>query len=239
MITVEGLCKAFNGNKVLDKVSFEVPAGELVALMGLSGTGKSVLLLHIIGLMSPDAGRIVVDGTEVTGLPESKLLVFRRKIGYLFQDSALYDFMTVGENIAFPLKEHGTLSAKGIRAKVDEHLKLVDLDGAFDKYPSELSGGMRKRAALARALVMEVKVLLCDEPTSGLDPIRSRDISLLIRDLSKKTGCTTIVTSHDAVNAFRIADRAFVLNEGRLAAQGSERDIRSSRDPFIMDFFKG
>ncbi len=239
MILVEGLSKAFNGNKVLDQVSFEVAAGEVVALMGLSGTGKSVLLFHIIGLMSPESGSVTVDGTRITGLSERELLRYRRKIGYLFQDGALYDFMTVGENVAFPLKEHGQLSANDIRVKVDEHLKMVDLAGSFDKYPSELSGGMRKRAALARALVMNVKVLLCDEPTSGLDPIRSHDISLLIRDLSKKTGCTTMVTTHDVVNAFRIADRAFVLNGGKLVAQGTEKEIRSSQAPFVKDFFKG
>lgn len=237
MIRVDGLTKAFAGRKVLDGISFEIPAGELVALMGLSGTGKSVLLLHIIGLMSPDSGRILVDGTPVTELPERRLLAFRRRIGYLFQDGALYDFMTVGENVAFPLKESGFRRAAEVRAKVEAYLKMVDLAGAYDKYPSELSGGMRKRAALARALIMEVKVLLCDEPTSGLDPIRSRDISLLIRDLSKRTGCTTVVTSHDVPNAFRMADRVLVLNNGRLAAQGTEAEIRLLPDPFIREFF--
>ncbi len=239
MIKVEGLSKAFDGRKVLDGISVEVPAGDVAVLMGLSGTGKSVLLLHIIGLLAPDAGSITVDGMKITGLPERELLRYRRKVGYLFQDSALYDFMTVGENLAFPLKEHGRLGAKDIRATVAAHLKMVDLDGAADRYPSEISGGMRKRAALARALIMEVKVLLCDEPTSGLDPVRSRDISVLIRDLSKKTGCTTLVSTHDVVNAFRIADRALVLNVGRLAAQGTEQEIRASRDPFIQDFFSG
>ncbi|MBF0595602.1 MAG: ATP-binding cassette domain-containing protein [Candidatus Omnitrophica bacterium] len=239
MIKVEGLTKAFGGNKVLDGVSLEVAAGEVVALMGLSGTGKSVLLLHIVGLMSPDAGKIIVDGDPVTELSESRLLLFRRKVGYLFQDSALYDFMTVGENLAFPLKEHTRLKPVDIRAKVDAHLKMVDLAGSADTFPSELSGGMRKRAALARALIMNVKVLLCDEPTSGLDPIRSRDISQLIRDLSKKAGCATVVTTHDMLNAFRIADRAFVLNQGKLAAQGTETEVRGSSDPFVKEFLAG
>ncbi|MBF0388272.1 MAG: ATP-binding cassette domain-containing protein [Candidatus Omnitrophica bacterium] len=239
MIQVAGLTKAFGGSKVLDGVSFAVPPGELVALMGLSGTGKSVLLLHIIGLLTPDAGTITVDGEHITELSERKLLAFRRKVGYLFQDGALYDFMTVGENLAFPLKEHTRLKAADIRAKSAAYLKMVDLDGAADKYPSELSGGMRKRAALARALITDVKVLLCDEPTSGLDPIRSRDISLLIRELSKKAGCATVVATHDIVNAFRIADRAFVLDRGRFAAQGTEQEVRGSADPFVKEFLAG
>jgi phospholipid/cholesterol/gamma-HCH transport system ATP-binding protein len=236
MIRVTGLTKSFGSQKVLDDLALDVGQGEIVAVMGSSGTGKSVLLLHLIGLMTPDAGTIEIDGVRVTDLRERDLLVFRRRVGYLFQDGALYDFMTVAENLAFPLREHTKQKGAQIRSKVEEFLGLVDLPGVGDKYPSELSGGMRKRAALARAMIMGTKVLLCDEPTSGLDPIRSRDISVLIRDLSKKLNCTVVVTTHDIVNAFRVADRAVVLNEGRIVADGKEADLRRSKDPFVQEF---
>jgi phospholipid/cholesterol/gamma-HCH transport system ATP-binding protein len=236
MIRVTGLTKSFGSQKVLDGLSLEVGQGEILAVMGSSGTGKSVLLLHLIGIMSPDEGSVEIDGVNVTEMNERDLLVFRRKVGYLFQDSALYDFMTVTENLAFPLREHTKQRGADIKAKVAEFLRLVDLPDAGDKYPSQLSGGMRKRAALARAMIMGTKVLLCDEPTSGLDPIRSRDISLLIRDLSKKLGCTVVVTTHDIVNAFRVADRAVVLDQGRIVADGKEADLRRSKDLFVQEF---
>ncbi|MBF0569966.1 MAG: ATP-binding cassette domain-containing protein [Candidatus Omnitrophica bacterium] len=238
MISVENVSKSFRGQRVLDHMSLEVKKGEIVALLGPSGTGKTVLLLHLVGLMPPDEGRIVIDGTVVSELSEQKLLLFRRNIGYLFQDGALYDFMTVAENLAFPLKEHGHLPAGKIKARVEEYLAHVDMAGAGDKYPSELSGGMRKRVALARALIMDTKVLLCDEPTSGLDPIRSKDISLLIRDLARRMNTTTVLTSHDIDNSFRIADRMFVLDHGRVVAQGREDDLRRSTDPFVKEFLE-
>ena len=236
MIRVTGLTKSFGTQKVLDDLTLEVRNGEILAVMGSSGTGKSVLLLHLIGLMSPDEGEIEIDGERLAEMSERDLLRFRRKVGYLFQDSALYDFMTVSENLAFPLREHTPMRRVDIKAKVDEFLRLVDMPGAGEKYPSELSGGMRKRAALARAMIMGTKVLLCDEPTSGLDPIRSRDISVLIRDLSKKLGCTVVVTTHDTVNAFRVADRAAVLDKGRIVAAGKEEDLRRSQNPFVQEF---
>lgn len=238
MIKIEAVSKTFNGNKVLDGISLEVGQGQVAALMGLSGTGKSVLLLHMVGLLRPDSGRVWVDGEAFHSLPEAQLLVLRRRIGYVFQDSALYDFMTVADNLAFPLKEHTRLKASDINAKVGRYLKLVDLGSAGSKYPAELSGGMRKRAALARALIMDSKVLLCDEPTSGLDPIRSRDLSQLIRELSIKSGCTTVVTSHDVPNALRMADRVFVMDRGKVVVEGTAGDVRASQDPFVVDFLK-
>ncbi len=238
MITVRGLSKSFNGQKVLDGLDLDVADGEIVAVMGPSGTGKSVLLLHLIGLMPPDAGEIRINGVTVTRMPERELLNFRRNVGYLFQDSALYDFMTVEENLAFPLNEQKRLKGPEVKARVEELLKMVDMAGAGAKYPSELSGGMRKRAALARAMALGSKVLLCDEPTSGLDPVRSRDISLLIRDLSRKLGCTTVITTHDVPNAFRMADRTVVLNGGRIAGAGREDELRRSSDPFIKEFLE-
>ena len=238
MIKVRGLSKAFNGQKVLDALDLDVATGEILAVMGPSGTGKSVLLLNLIGLMAPDAGEIDIDGVLVNRLPERALLKFRRQVGYLFQDNALYDFMTVEENLAFPLREHGQIKSAQIKAKVREFLVMVDMADAGSRYPSELSGGMRKRAALARAMVTGSKVLLCDEPTSGLDPVRSRDISFLIRDLSKKLGCTTVITTHDVKNAFRCADRAIVLQRGRIVAQGIEQELRVSTDPFVKEFLE-
>ncbi len=239
MIKVAGLSKSFGEQKVLEGLSFEVASGEVVAIMGSSGTGKSVLLLQMVGLMVPDAGEIEIDGVQVNKLSEKELLLFRRRIGYLFQESALYDFMTVAENLAFPLREHTKMKRQEIGAKVEEFLAHVDMPGEGDKYPTQLSGGMRKRAALARAMILGTKVLLCDEPTSGLDPIRSRDISLLIRGLSKKLGCTTVITTHDVANAFRTADRMFVLNDGRFVAQGTEKDLRSAHDTFVKEFLEG
>jgi phospholipid/cholesterol/gamma-HCH transport system ATP-binding protein len=228
MIRVAGLTKSFGEQKVLDGISFEVASGEVVAVMGESGTGKSVLLLEMVGLMAPDAGTIEIDGVSVTELSERELLKFRRRVGYLFQESALYDFMTVAENLAFPLREHTKMKPAEIQAKVAEFLEHVDMKGTGEKYPSQLSGGMRKRAGLARAMILGTRVLLCDEPTSGLDPIRSRDISLLIRGLSKKLGCTTVVTTHDVRNAFRTADRALVLKR-TAGTQGPVREGISGR----------
>ncbi|MBF0619434.1 MAG: ATP-binding cassette domain-containing protein [Candidatus Omnitrophica bacterium] len=236
MICVSGLKKAFHGQVVLDGIDLQIPSGEVVAVLGSSGTGKSVLLLHLIGLMAPDAGQITIDGVEMTTMSERALLKFRRNIGYLFQEGALYDFLTVAENIAFPLKEHARMRPAAIKAKVDEFLDLIDMNGAGEKYPAELSGGMKKRVALARAMISGPKVLLCDEPTSGLDPIRSRDISGLIRDLSKKLGCTTIMTSHDIEHSFMVADRLVVLNNGRIVIDGTKEALRGSADPFVREF---
>lgn len=238
MIRIRGLVKIFNDVKVLDGVDLDIPSGEILAVMGPSGTGKSVLLQHLAGLMSPDAGTVEIDGQNVGALSEKALLLFRNRIGYLFQEGALFDFMTVEENVAFPLKEHTRLKPGEIRAKVNDFLALVDMADDGGRYPSELSGGMKKRAALARAMVGDAKVLLCDEPTSGLDPMRSRDISELICRLSRKLGCTTVITTHDVTNAFRTADRAVILNEGHIAAEGDEKILRASKDAFVMEFLR-
>jgi len=236
MIQVHNLTKEFNGQKVLNDLSLDISQGELFVILGRSGTGKSVLLKHLIGLLKPDFGTIYIDHIEITTLSEQELLKVRQHMGYLFQEGALYDFMSVYENIAFPLMEHTDMKPKEIKKRVQEVLALVDLSGVEDKMPSELSGGMKKRTGLARAIALTTKVLFCDEPTSGLDPIRSRDISDLIRNISKKLNCTTIITSHDIDNTLRIADRVAILEEGKIIALGTPKEIQDSKIPFVQEF---
>ena len=238
MIKVSHLYKKINQQIILEDINLDIKRGEILVVLGQSGAGKSVLLQNLIGLFKPTQGTIEIDNVDITELSERKLLDMRKEIGYLFQQGALYDFMTVFENVAFPLEEHTRLKSREIEAKVLETLKLVGLEGTENKNPSELSGGMKKRAALARSIVLNSKILFCDEPTSGLDPIRSRDISDLIKAISKKLNCTTVVTSHDIENSFRIADRVAVIHEGRLRALGTEAELRKSTDPFIREFLR-
>ncbi|OGX09812.1 MAG: ABC transporter ATP-binding protein [Omnitrophica WOR_2 bacterium GWA2_37_7] len=236
MIKISGVSKSFNGQPVLDDISLEVKENEILVILGESGTGKSVLLKNMIGLLKPDEGSIFIDSEDITKLSEKALLKIRKGIGYLFQEGALYDFMNVFENVAFPLKEHTSLKQQEIINKVQAVLKEIDLAGIERKYPSELSGGMKKRVALARAIILGSKILFCDEPTSGLDPIRSRDISDLIKDVSKRMGCSTVVTSHDIKNAFRIADRVALIHKGKIIAVGTPSDLKSSDDKFVREF---
>ena len=236
MIRIKQLSKAFNGQVVLDNINLEINTGEVLVILGESGTGKSVFLKHMMGLLKPDSGQIFIDDVEITKLSESELLKIRKGIGYLFQEGALYDFMNVYENIAFPLVEHTQLLEPAIRQKVRDVLKMVDLQDAEKKFPSELSGGMKKRVGLARSIILDSKILFCDEPTSGLDPIRSRDISDLIKDISKKLDCTTVITSHDIGNAFRIADRSALIRGGKVIAIGSQTELETSTDPFVREF---
>lgn len=237
MIKVSNLSKKLNGQVILDNISIEIKDGEILAILGASGAGKSVLLQHLIGLFKPDRGTIEIDRKEITSLSENALLGVRKKIGYLFQEGALYDFMNVFENIAFPLEEHTSLSEKEIKAKVHEVLELVGLVGSESKMPSELSGGMKKRAALARAIILNSKILFCDEPTSGLDPLRSRDISDLIHDIARRFNCTMVITSHDVRNSFRIADRLALMYEGKIVAIGTKEEMSKSPEPLVRDFF--
>ena len=238
MIRIEHLTKSFNGQVVLDDLNLEIARGEILVVLGESGAGKSVLLKQMIGLLKPDKGRITIGGREITSLSEKELLKVRKDIGYLFQEAALYDFMNVFDNIAFPLREHTADDRATIAEKVRKTLDVVDLHGVEEKYPAELSGGMKKRVGLARSIILDSHVLFCDEPTSGLDPIRSRGISDLIRDVSKKLGCTTVITSHDIRNAFRIADRLALIQEGKIVALGSRRELEASPDPFVKEFIQ-
>jgi phospholipid/cholesterol/gamma-HCH transport system ATP-binding protein len=238
-IQIEHLKKSFNGNPVLNEVSLEICSGELMVILGESGSGKSVLLKHIMGLIKPDSGTIRIGDDEITDQSERHLLRLRRQIGYVFQEGALYDFMTVYDNIAFPLREHSRMTEAAIRSKVRDILSMVDLEDVELKFPVELSGGMRKRVGLARAIILDSKILLCDEPTSGLDPIRSRDISDLIRRVSKEIHCTTVITSHDMRNAFRIGDRFALLKDGNFVAVGTGDDVKNhSSDAFVREFIE-
>ena len=238
MIRVRNISKSFNGQTVLDNIDLDIADGEILVILGESGAGKSVLLQHLVGLFHPDRGMIEINGKDITKLSERELLKIRRGMGYLFQQGALYDFMTVAENVAFPLTEHARLKAGTVRSRVAQVLRLVGLEEAAEKYPAQLSGGMKKRAALARSIIMDSKILLCDEPTSGLDPIRSRDISDLIAGVSHQLKCTTIVASHDIVNSFRIADRLALIRQGKIVARGTRKELEASRDPFIQEFLK-
>ncbi|MDP8212463.1 MAG: ATP-binding cassette domain-containing protein [Candidatus Zapsychrus exili] len=236
MIKVSNLSKRFLDQTVLDDISFDVSKGEIVVILGESGVGKSVLLKHLIGLITPDSGSVYIDNIDITKLSEKRLLKVRKNIGYLFQEGALYDFMNVFENLAFPLVEHTSLDNETIKNKISSILKMVDLEGIEKKYPSELSGGMKKRVGLARAIILDSKILFCDEPTSGLDPIRSRDISDLIRSIVKRLDCACVITSHDIKNSFRIADRLILIKNGKIAAIGSKESIESSDNKFVQEF---
>ncbi len=239
MIKIEHLSKSFNGQTILDDVSFEIAKGEIICLLGESGTGKSVLLKHLMGLFKPDQGHVFIDGEDITRLNEKALLGVRKQIGYLFQEGALYDFMDVFDNIAFPLKEHTRLNEKQVKEKVQNILELIDLKGVENKLPAELSGGMKKRVGLARAIILDSKIIFCDEPTSGLDPIRSRDITDLIKNVANRLGCTCVITSHDMANAFRIADRLILLRNGKVIFNGPKEEISKQLDPFIHEFVSG
>lgn len=238
MISIQGLFKSLGGQLVLKDIHLTIPDGNIVAILGESGAGKSVLLKHLIGLFEPDEGTIVIDGQAMTRGTEAQWLAMRKKVGYLFQEGALYDFLTVFENVAFPLKEHTTLKASQIEEKVSSLLATVGLEGVGAKYPAQLSGGMRKRAALARAVILDSKFLFCDEPTSGLDPIRSREIMDLIHKMSKALNATTVLTSHDVQNSLRVADQIVMIRQGTLVAQGSPSKISAMDDVFMQEFLK-
>lgn len=238
MISVEHLSKSFDEQKVLEDISFEVREGEILIILGESGEGKSVLLQHLIGLLKPDQGSVKILGREITNLSEREMLTLRKKVGYLFQEGALFDSMTIYENLAFPLEEHTALPDKEIEAKVSATLAKVGLREVEYKYPVELSGGMKKRAALARSIIMDSRILFCDEPTSGLDPMRSRDISDMIQRISRQLGSTTVITSHDIKNTLRVADRVALLHQGKILSIGTIEELQESQDPYVREFLR-
>ena len=238
-IQANDLHKAFGDQVVLKEVSFSVAKGETLAVLGRSGTGKSVLLRLMIGLEQPDSGTIRIQDTEITALRNGQLSEIRKKVGYLFQQGALYDSMSVAENVAFPLERNSTLKPAEIKSKVQELLSAVGLEGHAGKLPSEISGGMQKRVALARALALDPDILLFDEPTAGLDPITAHEIDLLILEQKKKRGITSVVVTHDIHGVRTFADRVALLNQGEIVAEGTMADLDKSRNQFVIDFLKG
>ncbi len=237
-IVIENLKKSFGEQKVLDGLTLQVNKGETLAVLGRSGTGKSVLLKLIIGLQQPDAGTIRIDGQEVSGAHSDDLVEIRKRIGFLFQQAALYDSLTVAENVAFPLGRHSRLSPDEQQQKARELLTSVGMAKDLEKLPGNISGGMQKRAGLARALALDPEILLCDEPTAGLDPITAAEIGALIVDLQKQRQVTTIVVTHDLRGARQFADRLALLNEGQVVAQGQFDELASHQDPFVKKFFQ-
>jgi phospholipid/cholesterol/gamma-HCH transport system ATP-binding protein len=236
LIRCDGIVKAFRHKPVLRGVTLDIRAGETLVLLGGSGSGKSVLLKHLNGLLRPDAGSVVVDGTPLESLDEDGLVPIRRRVSMLFQQGALFDSLTVGDNVAFPLREHRMLPEHDVPARIAEALAMVGLEGTERLMPAELSGGMRKRAALARALVLEPKVVLYDEPTTGLDPVVGAKINHLIRDLQRRLGLTSVVVTHDLASAFYVGDRLAFLYEGRIRFAGTPDEARSSDDGPLREF---
>jgi len=239
MISARGLSKAFGANQVLAGLDLDVATGETMVVIGGSGTGKSVLLKHIIGLLRPDAGDVRVDGVSVPALRGWELKEFRKKFGMLFQGAALFDSLTVLENVAFGLREHQRLPEAEVRERVRAKLELVGLRGVEGLWPAELSGGMKKRVALARALAIEPKILLYDEPTTGLDPIRADAINDLVVELRDRLHVTAVAITHDMTSAYKIADRIAMLYKGRIIAVGTPQEIRESADPVVRQFITG
>jgi phospholipid/cholesterol/gamma-HCH transport system ATP-binding protein len=239
MITVRNVHKSFGAQKVLDGLDIDIPDGKITAIIGPSGEGKSVLLKHLIGLLQPDSGAVEVDGESIINLRRSELNRIREKFGMLFQNVALFDSMTVFENVAFPLEEKTPFSKEEIRDRVLSALEDVGLKNIENKFPDELSGGMKKRVGLARAVVLNPKIILFDEPTTGLDPIIKRAIHQLIKDTHAKFGFTAVIVSHEIPEIFDVAQNVAMLFRGKILQHGTADDIKNSNDPAIRQFISG
>ncbi len=239
IIRVQGLVKAFGPRRVLDDVSFSVKRGEILVIMGGSGCGKSTLLRHLIGVVQPDAGDIFILGRNICGMDEDQLAEVRRKFGMLFQSGALFASMTVGENVALPIREHSVVDDTIAQLMVKMKLELVGLTGFEHLKPSEISGGMKKRVALARAIALDPPLLFCDEPTAGLDPIMTAVVDTLTLDLCQKLGMTAVVVTHDMVSAFRIASKMLMLYQGKVVAYGTPDEIQAMDNPILKQFVNG
>ncbi|MFN7940489.1 MAG: ABC transporter ATP-binding protein [Thermoanaerobaculia bacterium] len=237
-ILLERVTKRFGDKVVLDALDFDIADGESVVILGGSGTGKSVLLKHMIGLLRPDAGRVLVDGVDINELGSQELTRFRRRFGMAFQEGALFDSMTVWENVAFPLRRAKRPKPE-VEARVAECLEMVHLEGAEKKIPSELSGGMRRRVGFARAIALEPRILLFDEPTTGLDPVIKAVIDELIVELTKRLDSTAVTITHDLTSAFRIADRVAMLHQGKIIAAAAPAEFRALADPRVQQFIQG
>ncbi len=239
MIELRDIHKSFGANHVLRGVSLEIKKGESLVVIGGSGSGKSVLLKHIIGLSKPDKGEVIIDSVELSKLDEDGLNDIRKKFGMLFQSSALFDSMSVWENVGFGLKRHTDMKDKEIKEIAVEKLRMVGLVGVEDEMPSELSGGMRKRVGLARAIAMEPEILLYDEPTTGLDPIMADAINNLIIEMRERLNITSIAITHDMKSAYKIADTIAMLYNGLIIHRGSSEEIRNTSDPVVRQFIEG
>ena len=238
MISVRDLWKAFGNHQVLTGVDLEVEEGTTCVILGSSGSGKTVLMKHIIGLLKPDRGQVIVDGEDIVPMDERGLERVRRKFGMVFQGAALFDSMTVYENVAFALREHSNLSEEQIRAKVREKLGIVGLQNVEERYPAELSGGMRKRVGLARAIVLDPKIVLYDEPTTGLDPITTDYVDDMILTAARELHVTQVVISHDIASSFKVADKVAFLFKGKIVAEGPPRDLRRNPHPELQHFLQ-
>ena len=239
MITLQDVHKQLAGQAVLNGVDLEVERGETMVVIGRSGSGKSVTIKHMVALLRPDRGSVTIDGVDVAGLDEKGIFHLRRKFGVLFQSGALINWLSVYDNVALPLREHTDLNEGKIDKKVHERLGLLDLGEHADKMPSDISGGMKKRAGLARAIVLDPEIVLYDEPTSGLDPVMASRINRLIIDVKEKLGVTSVVVTHDMDSAYKIADRIAMLYEGRIVQVGTPDEIRNSTDPVVRQFVEG
>lgn len=239
IVWLQGIHKSFGSNRVLAGIDLAFERGKTTVILGPSGTGKSVLLKHIVGLIKPDRGEVYFEGARVDTLKETELVPIRKRIGYMFQLGALFDSMTVAENIAFPLVEHSEMSVDQRLASVERVLALVGLPGYGDKMPAELSGGQQRRVALARSVILEPCLMLYDEPTTGLDPVRADLINELIIALTQQMGITSIVVTHDIASANKIADRILLVHQGEVICDGKPEDIRASDNPVVQRFING
>ncbi len=239
IIRLRGVTKIFDHRRVLDALDLDIGKSENLVIMGQSGCGKSVLLKNVTGLIKPEEGEILFNGEDITQFNRKKLFQMRMRFGMLFQSSALFDSMSVGENVALPLRKHTRMAEEEVRSVVDMKLGLVGLKKVYDKYPAELSGGMKKRVGLARAVVMEPSVVLYDEPTTGLDPIMADVINELIRNLQKELQITSIVVTHDIRSAYKIGDYLAMLHGGKIIFSGTPGEIRSTDHPVVRQFIEG
>jgi phospholipid/cholesterol/gamma-HCH transport system ATP-binding protein len=239
VIVVDGLRKSFGRQAVLRGVDLVVPARSITIVIGRSGEGKSVFLKHLLGLLRPDGGRVMVDGVDLTGLSGRALDEVRARYGVVFQGGALFDSLTCADNVAFPLREKTRLGRTEIARRVEVALEQVGLEGAGAKYPEEVSGGMRKRVAIARALVTDPQIIFFDEPTTGLDPVLVNSIHRLVRELHRRLGFTAVMVSHEIPEIFEIADLVAMLHEGRIVAVGAPAAIQQSTDPVVQRFIRG
>ena len=239
MITIENLHKSFGDSKVLRGVNLTIEKGKTFVIIGRSGCGKSVLLKHIIGILKPDTGKVIIDGTDITRLNERELNQVRRRFGMLFQGAALFDSLTVGENVSFGLRRHTTLGREEIKRIVREKLRLVGLVRIEGLKPAELSGGMKKRVGLARAIAMEPEIVLYDEPTTGVDPIMAAAINELIIELHDKLKIVSIAVTHDMTSAYKIADKIAMLYEGKIIEVGTPEEIKNTKNPVVRQFITG